>query len=379
MLAPLAVVVLAIATVVVLLYQGVALWFGAQMPSLRPDPPGTPLAGRPRVGVVIAARNEEADLPATLDALLRQDYPDLDIVVVDGGSTDGTRAAIEARAPRVRRLEEPPLPPGWTGKSWACWNGARAVDGSWLLFVDADLVLGPAAVRTLLGWAQRERADLASIGPKVEMVGVWERIVLPFFLQVAITYFRMPRANRAHAKSAFANGQCWLTPRATYDRLGGHRAVAAALNEDIAIARRYRADGRTLRVAWAPELGRTRMYRDRHEMFEGLLKNTGDPEFTPARELGILAGLVGLFWLPLGVLPLGIATGSLPVVGLGAILWFALFAKHVVFTRAVRGPPAYGLGFPIAVGFYVVLFATSLARKLRGRPVVWKGRSYPVA
>jgi len=365
------------ASAVVLVYQGVALWLGRQMPKLDPAPPGVGPGAAPRVGVVIAARDEEADLPATLDSLLAQDYPAVDIVVVDGGSTDGTRAVIEARAPRVRRVAEPALPDGWVGKSWACWTGAQAVQGEWLWFLDADVRLAPGALRTVLAWAERERADLASVGVRVAMVGFWEKVVLPFFLQVAITYFRVPRTNRPGSRSAFANGQCWITPRAAYARVGGHAAVRSAVNEDVAIARRYRAEGLHLRVAWGPELGTTRMYRDRHEMFEGLLKNTRDPEFSPVREVGFLAGFVGLFLLPLGVLPVGLLEGSGPVAAVGAVLWCALFAKHVVFTRAVRGSPAYGLLYPVAVGFYIALFGTSLVRKLRKRPIAWKGRSYP--
>ncbi len=377
MLPILAVVAIAIGAVFVLLYQGVALLLGAQMPKLDPAPAdGLPVGGT-TVGVVIAARNEAEDLPGTLDALLAQEYPALDIVVVDGRSTDGTRAVIEARAPRVRRVEEPPLPAGWMGKNWACWNGASAVRGDWLLFLDADVRLSPAAIRTVLAWAQRESADLASVGVRIETVGFWERVVLPFFLQIALVYFRVPRTNRPASRAAFANGQFWTTPRATYERVGGHAAVAGRVNEDVAMARRYRAAGLRLRIAWAPQLGWTRMYRDRHEMFEGLLKNTRDSDFTGPRDVAQLVALLAFFILPLAVLPVGLATGTPWVVGIGVLLYGALFAKHVVFTAVVRGVPAYGLLFLLAVGFYLVLFATSLVEKLRKRPVRWKGRAYP--
>lgn len=361
-----------------LLYQGVALLFGAEMPNLVPAPPETSSAGRPQVSVVIAARNEEADLPATLDALIAQDYPNLEIVVVEGGSTDGTRRVIDARALRVRCIEEPPLPPGWVGKNWACWTGVQATHGEWLLFLDADVRTHPAAVRSTLEWAEREHADLATFGPWVEMVGFWERVVLPFYVQMVLTYFRAPRVNRPNSTSAMANGQYWLTRRSTYEHLGGHAAVRGLVLEDIAIARRYRSDGLTLRVAWAPELGRTRMYRDRTEMFEGLLKNVHDTEFSAGRQLGFLVGLIALFLLPLGVLPLGLLTGTPILLGVGAFLWVALFGKHVAFARAIRAPSAYGLLYPVAVGFYIVLVSASIARGVRKRPIAWKGRLYPM-
>lgn len=362
----------------VLLFQGVALWLAREMPPLGPRPvPGSadPLD---TVSVVIAARDEAGDLPATLDALLAQDYPRLQILVVEGGSRDATRSVIEARVPKVRLVEEPELPHGWVGKNWACWNGALHAAGAWLLFLDADVRLAPSAVRTLLAWAREEHAGLASLAPRVEMVGFWERTILPFYVQMVLTYFRAPHVNRDGSRTAMANGQCWLVRRADYEELGGHRAVRSKVLEDVALARRFRAAGKRLRLAWAPTLAVTRMYRDPHEMFEGILKNVHGTEFSPARQAFFLVALVGLFWLPLGVLPLGLATGSAAVAVLGLVLWVALFGKHVVLARALGAPPQYGLLYPVAVGWYVVLVVTSLRRGLGRGAVSWKGRSYPL-
>jgi chlorobactene glucosyltransferase len=377
MLALWATVLLLLAAVVVLLFQGVAILLAFQITRLKPiaaDPSPGP---RGRVSVVIAARNEASDLGATLDAILLQDYPDLEVIVVEGGSTDGTRAIAAARAPRVRVIDEPPLPTGWVGKNWACWTGANASSGSWILFLDADVRLAPAAVRTIVEWGIEERADLVSIGPQVEMVGFWERVVLPFYVQVVLTYFRTPHIHRPGSRAAMANGQCWLTRRSEYFAEGGHEAVRGQVLEDVAIARRYRAAGKALRFAWTPQLGRTRMYADRHEMFEGLLKNVHGLDFSPLRMVGFLAGLVGLFLLPLGLLPVGLASGTTALTAMGAVLYVALFGKHVAFNAGIGAPAAYGLLFPLAVAWYLVLVSTSLVRGLRGRPVAWKGREYP--
>jgi Glycosyltransferase like family 2 len=369
-----AVVAVLAASVVVLLFQGVAIVFAFLMPTLGPAPPGVVPPGR--VSVVIAARDEVDDLPSTLDGLLAQDLPDLEIVVVDGGSTDGTPAVIDARAPRVRRVDEPPLPPGWVGKNWACWSGAHAATGDWLLFLDADVRTHPAAVRTVVAWAEAEHADVATIGTRVEMHGVWERVVMPFYVQMVLTYFRAPRVNRPGSTAAMANGQFLLFRRAAYERVGGHASVRAYVLEDVALARRVRGAGLRLRLAHATELAATRMYRNRHDMFEGLLKNVHGTEFSAARQVGFLAGLIGLFLLPLAVLPLGLLVGSVPLIGMGAFLWVALFGKHAAFAQAVGAGAGYGLLFPVAVAYYVGLVGVSLARGLRRDPVRWKGRSY---
>lgn len=364
-----------VATLGVLLFQGVALYLAAEMPRL--DPPAAPgRRGGARVSAIIAARNEEEELPGCLDGLLAQTYPNLEVLVVDGGSTDRTREVARARAPRVRLIEEPPLPEGWVGKNWACDVGYRASSGEWLLFLDADVRCQRAAVEATVALAESEGADLATLAPRVEMLGVWEKVVLPFYIQMVLTYFRTPRVNRDRSSAAMANGQYFLTRRSAYAAVGGHEAVRGAILEDVQLARRFRAAGRRLRVAWAPELVVTRMYRDRHEMAEGLLKNIHGVRFSALRQLGFLVGLVGLFWLPLLVLPVGLLLGSVSVAVMGGFLVLALFGKHVVFSRAARAPAAYGLLYPVAVGFYVVLVARSLYRGLAGRPLLWKGRSY---
>ncbi|MCI4355037.1 MAG: glycosyltransferase, partial [Thermoplasmata archaeon] len=131
------------AAIGVLVFHGIAIVLAVRMTRLDPLPLDTvPSAGR--VSAIIAARNEEQDLGACLDSLRTQDYPDLEIIVVDGGSTDGTRDIARARAPGVRLIEEPPLPEGWVGKNWACHLGAEAATGAFLLFTDADLRYQPS-------------------------------------------------------------------------------------------------------------------------------------------------------------------------------------------------------------------------------------------
>jgi chlorobactene glucosyltransferase len=374
----LVVVAIAGACVVAFLFQGIPLLLAAQMPRLDPLTGAPTGDGIPRVDVVLAARNEESDIGPALDGLLGQRGVRLEIVVVDGGSTDGTREAVRARGPKVRLIEEPPLPPGWVGKNWACDVGFRATTADYILFTDADLRYQPDAVAATLAWAETERADLATLAPRVEVRTFWEKVVLPFYVQMVLTYFRTPRVNHDGSRAAMANGQFTLVRRDAYLQVGGHAAVRSFVLEDVALARRFRAAGKRLRVAWAPELLETRMYRDRTEMFEGLKKNVHDTRFSAARQTVFLAGIVALFWLPLAVLPFGIWEGSLFLTALGAIVYLAWFAKHALFARAIGMSGPYGLLFPLAAGFYVVLLGASLADGLRGRPVEWKGRSYPM-
>jgi chlorobactene glucosyltransferase len=98
------------------------------------------------VSVVIPARDEARNVARCLHSVLATSWPALEVLVVDDHSTDGTgdiARTIAARDPRVRVLDNPPLPDGWMGKQWACATGAAAARGEVLAFVDADTTHAP--------------------------------------------------------------------------------------------------------------------------------------------------------------------------------------------------------------------------------------------
>src|ERR1700686_1337644 len=88
-----------------------------------------PQAG-PDVVAVVPARNEAEMLPATLPALLGQEYPGaLTVVVVDDRSSDGTaEVAAKLSGGRPLKVTAGTAPPaGWAGKVWAMAQGLAAV------------------------------------------------------------------------------------------------------------------------------------------------------------------------------------------------------------------------------------------------------------
>jgi glycosyltransferase involved in cell wall biosynthesis len=91
----------------------------------------------PSISVVICAHNAEATLAECLDHTSRLDYPDLEVIVVDDGSTDST-SAIAARYPRVRLLSI-----DWQGLSVARNEGYRNARGQIIAYLDSDAYPSP--------------------------------------------------------------------------------------------------------------------------------------------------------------------------------------------------------------------------------------------
>jgi len=88
----------------------------------------------PRFSVIIPTYNREAKLPRAVSSVLGQSFVDLELIVVDDGSTDGTRRRIETLTdPRVRYLSQ-----SHKGRTAARNLGAAAARGRWLAFLDSD-------------------------------------------------------------------------------------------------------------------------------------------------------------------------------------------------------------------------------------------------
>jgi glycosyltransferase involved in cell wall biosynthesis len=231
-----------------------------------------PLAVRPTVSVIVPARNEEACLRTCLQSLKVQAGIGFEIIVVDDGSTDRTRAIAES-FPGVRVIDAAPLPVGWSGKTNAMLTGARAARGEWLLFTDADTVHLPGSLACAVAEAKQRGAALLSYSPEQEVHGFWEKSIMPvIFAELAATY-RPSEVSNPASPAAAANGQYLLILREAYDAVGGHEAIASSLLEDVALARAVKASSRKIFFRLGADAVRTRMYRSFKELKEGWTKN----------------------------------------------------------------------------------------------------------
>ena len=257
-------------------------------PRLNSFPP--PSGDAPLVSIIVPARNEAVNISVCLASLLNSEYPDFEIIVVDDGSSDGTddivRILAEHSDGRVHLVNGEPLPPGWLGKPWACWQGYRRARGDLLLFTDADTRHEERLLGHAVGALTRHSADMTSVMPRQLMVGLWERLILPhIFAMISLRYINMERVNRTRTpRHAIANGQFILIRREAYEAIGGHEGMRAEVVEDQRIAQRLVAAGRRIFVAHAEDLMETRMYRSLKGIVEGWTKNLalGSRQASPA-------------------------------------------------------------------------------------------------
>jgi glycosyltransferase involved in cell wall biosynthesis len=174
------------------------LW---RMPRLRGAPPAGTL-----VSILIPARNEAANIAGCLRAALASTGCEVEVVVMDDGSTDSTAAIVQGfagRDARVRLVQAPALPPGWTGKVHACARLAEAARGSHLLFIDADVRLAPHAAAAMAAHSIGKKIAPAAERPIAMVSGVprqvigslGEALTVPFVNFLLLSY--LPGGGRA--------------------------------------------------------------------------------------------------------------------------------------------------------------------------------------
>jgi chlorobactene glucosyltransferase len=361
----------------------------AAIPRIGPDR-ATPFQGPPpRVSVIVPARNEEHRIGNCLKTLRDQDYPDLEIVVVDDCSTDRTREIVEEASRqdgRVRLIPGKPVPPGWLGKPHAIWQGVQQATGELLCFVDADGGLHPACLRQAVYSMEEHRGDLFTLGMRLECPSFWERAVQPLILQLILMAFPAAKVNDPDSEVASANGPFLLFRRSAYEAIGGHEGVKDQIVEDLILARKIKSQG--LRLTWVlgPELMSLRMYPTLRDLWEGWSKNffkSMDEKLSMALLTGV--GVVWLFLLPwLAVLWSGwqVVAGperlqALPLL-LASLATLLVHGVQRTWISATYKLEATGLYLqPLGALVVLGILVNSAVKTRRGGGITWKGRTYP--
>ncbi len=354
-------------------------WLLARVPRLTRAEGGSSLgdpASLSSVSVLIPARDEARNLPHLLASLSDQTATPLEVIVIDDGSVDDTAAVAREFGARV--LNSAPLPEGWTGKSWACAQGADAALGTVLVFLDADVRLLPGGLAAVVD-AQRRTGGLLSVQPYHRMERPYERLSAVFntIAVMGVGIAGLGRDGRAHG----AFGPCVVCSAEDYRQVGGHGAVRDEILEDLALGRVFAEAGLAVRGAGGQSTVEFRMYpQGLGQLVEGWSKNmaSGSTRIGWVRLLATIVWVCGAMsasaemvqWL------LGVGSASTGDVWVG----YLLFAVQLATMWRQLGNFGWWpvMAYPVPFAAFALVFFDSLWLTVVRRRVRWRGRTIPL-
>lgn len=321
-----------------------------------------------KISVIIPARNEEINIKKVLNHLINQSVQINQIIVVNDNSSDRTAQIVEEFSKKYENIKLINLsqdpPEGWTGKSWALWNGAQHSCGDLLVFIDADVELGEKAIEALVE-KQAELGGVVSIWPYQRMERFYEHLNLVMNLLVVYAGGNLGFFGK---KPSGLFGPVVLTTREDYFETGGHQAIKDSVLEDIKLGRLYARHGKRITNLLGLNLVRFRMYPGgMKQLFEGFTKNMASGSVSG----GVLNLSLAFLWMT------GVYSSIFAVFrSFGAFLFYPIFAFIVfVLSRRLGDYKWYDFVFyPVHFLFFLVLFIVSTLKTVFLKQVSWRGR-----
>jgi len=370
-------VIVVLAWIVLVLAALPAAMIARNLRLYRPAPrPGSPVP----VSILIPARNEEHAIRAAVEAALASGGAEIEVVVLDDHSDDGTAAIVAglaARDPRVRLESAPPLPPGWNGKQHACAILAQRARHDVLVFVDADVRLAAGSAARIASALGASGAGLVSGVPRQDTVTLLEKLVVPLIHVTLLGYLPMQRMRRSRLAAYGAGcGQLFAAHRREYEMSGGHAAIRSSRHDGIALPRAFRRAGIATDLFDATDSASCRMYRSGAEVWNGFAKNATEGMAGWNGIVPWTALLLGGHVLPVALLGIGLMGGfSRGVTVMATLATTMVFAGRAACAARFR---TSWLGVALHPFGVIVLVAIQWWARLRasmGVTSAWKGRA----
>lgn len=358
-----------------MVFSGVILIIALTNHLYMPKLSRSPGSLRRRLSILVPARDEERNIDGCLASLLSQDHPDYEVVVLNDGSRDRTGEIIERLKlsyPNLRSLEGLPLPDGWRGKNWACWQLARAAEGEVLLFTDADTIHAEDSGSCACSALMSSGAGLISGMVRQRMLTIPEMLLVPVMNWAMMCFMPLPLA---HVRGRFmlpaACGQFMAFTKDSYRLCGGHEAIKGKVLDDAELARSVKAAGMRSLLYDATGKVSCRMYTSAAEAVAGFTKNL----FSVFRNRVLLHIFIWTWLLITTMVPLIYLLAypggeSMPAALISAALTLSYWS--VAFSRA-KVPLPLAFAYPVMLPLWFWLAMRSMAMVLSGK-ATWKGR-----
>lgn len=336
----------------------------------------------PFVSVIIPARDEEKNIKKCLEGITKQNYKNIEIIVIDDESKDKTPYIVQdyiKKDERIKLIRVNFLPEGWAGKNYACYKGFKISKGEYLLFTDADTVfINERTIEYAISKMREKNLSLLSLVPKIEVITFWEKIFMPLwsfafitFLPLKLLYFSKDR------RISFAIGPFLMFDRNFYERIGGHESIKDEIVDDVYLARITKENGGKIALLNGKDFIKVRFYENYNEMKKGTIKSAFGA-FSYSYKYLFLFLIIGfiIFFLPFINFLRAILISSPSLLKISFLEISLIYLLKFISDSYNSHDLKYTLLFPLSflIGIYFCLLSVREALIKEG--YIWKERFY---
>lgn len=345
----------------------------------------------PRVSIIVPARNEETYIRKCVDSLVKQDYPDFEIILVNDESSDKTleimyEYKISNSTIQVVNVNQPG--DDWMGKNWACYQGYLKSSGNLLLFTDADSYHSENTMSLAVQNLNHYRLDAITIMPRLICNDFFTQVTLPLLTTFLHTSFSPLKVNDVKSKVGYFFGSYFIIKRNTYEKIGSHAAVKHEIIEDGALGKKVKEENFKMKMLRGESYVHAIWARNSSELFKAIDRLV-IPIFKENRVKSILLSL-GLFFLLIFPFVTFFLSLTLCVIFpnvvhfvmlllTGSILFILLLTNLIQLSNTLFLNKIYSLGIILGAIIIVSRFFSRLVISNRNSIIKWRDRLYKIS
>ena len=341
---------------------------------------------KPKVTIILPARNEEKFIGKCLDSLIKQDYDNYEIVTINDSSNDSTGDIIKKyskKSPKVISVDAKPKPDGWMGKNWACIEGYKKASGDLLLFTDADTVHTSSVISLAVSHLLSLKLDALTVIPRMLCLDKITKITLPMISTFLHTRFSALRVNDTSKGTGYFFGSFFIIKKSTYDSVGTHEGVKGELVEDGALGKKVKESGFKMRMVRGEHLVDAVWARDMHTLWNAL-KRLMIPLYLQNAKIAVASffGVLFLLFMPFPILGYSIiffnSTDSFLILfAISCIASILVYIGGILdATKGLDLKIKYSLFAPVGSLIVVSGFLAGLIQSKSKTAISWRGRTY---
>ena len=332
----------------------------------------------PSVAIIIAVKDEEAEVEEALRSVCSLDYPGYRVIVINDRSTDGTAGILQRMQqdnPKLSLITVEKLATGWLGKNHALYQGYRASTEEWMLFTDADVKFEPQALKKAMQYVLTKKLDHLTVLPQVTSRSSLFKSVMNTFALMLDVKLRPWDISNPSSKASMGVGAFNLVNRNAYEKSGTHTVISLRPDDDLKLGERIKQSGFRQDLVYGEKEITLEWYTSLWQFVNGLMKNTFSvSNYQLATAIGMALSTFLILVLPV---PLLLLSGY-PFWLMAAII---LLSQILVMTLKkgmnAKWWDALLIPFSGMVMVYIILKSAFLTIKQGG--IYWRDSFYPLS